>query len=750
MFAASRTRLRRRGHRNRGEIDAERTKLQYDVNREIDDVVAEMHAMLPRQQAFSIGAVYARYSTEFQHSIADQVRGIFEFAVKNKIFISREHIFFDLAVRGCKERRPGLDRVRDLLARKAVQSLLVFTTNRLFRKNYKCMKFVEEEVVERGIRCVFVKTGIDTYESNRWRLPLQVHALVDEMASTQYAENIRAAHEGLFLKKQIVTNIPFGYMGKEVDGPPTKRNRPRRQIAIDPETSPWVHKVFQWFVMDRMKLVRILERLNDEKAPLTPMSNGAYWTHTALVYLLRNPCYRGLWAYGKGKNVWQSKQDYAKRVLRDCPLREAVFEDLRLVPDEIWLKAQELMDAHPQANAGRKPKNENAVKRPRILNGLLVCKEHDGCRLKVAGAYGQHMFCPECHNLPKASRPLYSYLNRALALNLICEAVVDRMRQDTELVEKIIASCQAASEQLQRDEDGSVENQRARVERIAGNIRFILQNPGETDDDREESSRRLKLLRGERAQIAVDIAKREAVQHQPKLVPNRDEVQDLIAKLHDVLLRAASGGDPEDAGAVRRLLEVVTSGRIELEQMGERRAQRGWLRGRFRLDLIRTVLSQDGVGIHVPASKPIEIVIDFRPRLVAEQYVTQVMELHEQGMLLTAIGNRLGIDRHVVTDAIKLWNERHGLPKPPDGRTRRAVLPQRNLQPINGEPLRAEVIRLYDEGVLICEIARRVDCDRGTVRNIVDEWRRREGLPRFDGRNRRKTLPVKNQPESHA
>jgi hypothetical protein len=132
------------------------------------------------------------------------------------------------------------------------------------------------------LRCVFVKTGIDTAEDNRWRLPLQVHALVDEMASTQYAENIRAAHEGLFLKKYVISTVPFGYTGKEADGPLTKKSKPRRELAIDPDTSAWVKKIFHWFVVDRLKIARILDRLNEEQAPFTPMSNGVCWTHHSL------------------------------------------------------------------------------------------------------------------------------------------------------------------------------------------------------------------------------------------------------------------------------------------------------------------------------------------------------------------------------------------------------------------------------------------------------------------------------------
>ena len=90
-----------------------------------------------------------RYSTRFQDSIADQVRTLFEFALADRIFVPRDFVFFDAAVRGAKAHRPGLDRLRPLLERKAIDVLLVLSTNRLSRKMIRGLQFVEEEVHER-------------------------------------------------------------------------------------------------------------------------------------------------------------------------------------------------------------------------------------------------------------------------------------------------------------------------------------------------------------------------------------------------------------------------------------------------------------------------------------------------------------------------------------------------------------------------------------------------------------------------
>lgn len=605
------------------------------------------------------------------------------------------------------------------------------------------MKFVEEEVVERGLRCVFVKTNIDTAESNRWRVPLQMHAMMDEMTTSQYAENIRAAHEGLFLKGHVVGSLPYGYMGIEVEGMPTRQNKTRRKVAIDPETSVWVQKIFHWFVTDRVQNAEILRRLNDQQAPLTPHANG-YWTEGALAILLRNECYRGLFSYGKGTNVWQSNKDYSKRVLRDKPLREATFEDLRLIPNEIWFRAQEIMAAFPQNNAGRKPKDANSATRPRLLNGLLWCTEHDA-PLKVGGTYGHNMYCSKCRNVPKAKRPLYSYVNRAQALQATCQAIADVFRADDDLVAQTIAAFQRAASALQQPDSRELDKLRNRSDRLSSQIQFVLSNPGETEVDRDESNQRLKQLRTERTGILAEIARREAALQRPITIPSENEVRLLIGKLEGVLLSAAQGNEPEDVGTLRQILEIMTGGQIKLEQVGERRAYRGFLRGRFNLDLISALQNLSGLGTGTSQNEPVEVVVDYREPAIAERHMAKVKELWDSNMLITSIAEKLGIDRHDVTDAIRIWHERNGLPVPPDGRVRRASVPEKRLIPVDNTALIDEIKRHYDDGLLICEIAKKVGRERTTVRKYLDEWFRAHGIRRHDGRNRRKELPIKNR-----
>jgi hypothetical protein len=158
-----------------------------------------------------------------------------EVAHREGIFAQFEFVFFDLAVRGCKSQRDGLDGLRAVLDREAVTVLLVFGTNRLFRKTYKALQLVEEEVVGQGFRCLFAKSGIDTAGEKRWRATLHIHAVFDEMGAGMYADNIRAAQEGLFDRVLVQGTVSFGYTGKPIPGEQTRRKLPRRMLVIDPE-----------------------------------------------------------------------------------------------------------------------------------------------------------------------------------------------------------------------------------------------------------------------------------------------------------------------------------------------------------------------------------------------------------------------------------------------------------------------------------------------------------------------------------
>jgi site-specific DNA recombinase len=723
----------------RAQIARERREHQERTGREIDDLAVEYHARLPRHESQGTGAIYARYSSKFQDSITDQVRSVFEAAVARRIFIPREFVFFDSAIRGYKERRPGLDQLRLVLARKGVDVLLVFATSRLFRKTYKALQFVEEEVVERGIRCMFVTSGVDTADGDRWRMLLNLNSFTDEAVVGMHAGHVRAAQQGLFGHGLVHGSMPFGYRGRDVPGRMTKRQRPRQAYEIDPASAPWVEQAFRWFVDDRLSLGEIARRFNDEpRIPPNTRSITGQWSPRLIRYMLANARYRGWWEYGATENVWQSKKDYSLQVRRDAPLEAAQYEHLRILDDETWHRAQRLLSEGNRSAAGRKPRDGGRRQRPRLLNGLFVCPEHHQT-LYVGGAHGASMFCKTCRARPSGGRSLYSQLNRSLALRLTCQALAELIRRDEALGRSVVEACRREAAAMQEPDPAELQRLKARHEKLTGRIQFVMGDVGDTELDRREARASLGQSRRERAAVAAEIRALEGPRGRTVTVPGEGEVRDLLAQFGGILAAAARAGGEAETAKAREIVDLLTGGTIELVQRGERKAKRGWLQGRFRPRLVTGLVRElTGTNPAEDMEAPV-MTIDYREPTPCEAWSDRVKELIDRGKLLKEIAEELGITRNLAAKALARWYEGRGMAKP-DGRARLASLGREPLEPPRHVLITDTVMRMYGEGLLLHEIASRVGCDRATVAKAIANWHRLRGLATPDGRTRRKEL----------
>ena len=744
---ASRRSPRRRNVRSKSEVEREQRELLENTQREVDAIAAEFHQRLPRDEAKRIGMIYARYSTRFQSSVAAQVRAMYEIAVREGTFVPRGLVFFDLAVRGYRDNRPGLNGLRAALSAKQGHSLLVFGTSRLFRKAHRAVRFVEEEIVEKGMRCYFIQQNIDTAANKDWRLHLMIQAAIDENGTSMYAENIRAAHQGMFVRLEVVGTLALGYCGEPIEGaPPTRRGRPRCRIVIDQEEAKYVLKIFEWYVTDGKSMDEIAQLLNDDpQAPSPPKSMHGMWTHGSVRGVLANARYRGYWEYGKRQSEYQSSKDYVRQVDRDQSLQAGHFEQLRIITDKMWYGAQALL-LKERGDRGRKPKDPNRCARPKVLNGIFWCPVH-GRPLLVDGPHGGAMKCALCKAIKREVRPLYSQVPRGLALQLTLGKLAELVRGDEPLVRDTVAACRAAAEAAQQPDPERLEQLRAQVGKKTRAIQVNQRNPGETDEDQLETDRVIGELRRERTQLQAEIAQLEAARLRQADVPDEAEVRTMLADLHTVLSAAAADGPTSDPRAVRKLVEALTGGRILLYQQGERLPKRGWLQGRFRVRLLSYLVGKAGGEPGLLVDDGMEVTIDYRlPSPLdakAEQAWQWRHEAKQKGKELpyTEIAKRLGCGRSMVTKLLKHAAALHGVPYE-DGRSCRPKTrgPWKHLDKV------PEVGRMVDDGRLLSEIADELGIDRNDVTRAYNLYLKQQGRPPLDGRARRKLLERKNRP----
>ncbi|MFO0806431.1 MAG: recombinase family protein [Gemmataceae bacterium] len=720
--------------------DDDREAKRKQAWKQIQTLVAEFHGRLPREHSVAIGAAYARYSSRLQDSVVDQIRTILEDAERKKIYIPLEHIFFDVAVRGAKAKREGLDQLRVVLAKKTTQVVMFFSTNRLFRKTHRSLQFVEEEVVERNIRAVFVKSNVDTADSKRWRGLLNLYAMIDEFVITMTADHVRAAHEGLMQRRVVFGTISYGYRGDPIPGEVTRRNLPRMKLALDPVASEWVRKIFQWYVRDYLSIDQIVRRLNTSAdVPPPPKSQLGVWSHNSVRRLLGNTRYRGHWTYGVTETEWQSSKDYARQVPRKEALKSLQIEELRIVADELWLAAAAKL-AKERAKAARRKQRGDVV--PHVLDGLFHCAAHKR-PLHVAGANGRYWACPSCRGLPEEDRPLFSHLPRMLALRLTCEALAGRIREDRDLVQRVSDAARVYASGLQQPDPARIKALETKIAKAESRINFVMRNLGETEEDQAEAQFVLRELRRDRAMDRADLESLRSLAGSCIEVPTNDEIGKCMNGIAEILVAAVEGSLGEGAGRVRALIDHLTGGRIDLVQEGERKRHGGWLSGRFRIRCLRG-LTGHLLGLELSDAveeAEVEVEIHFRSEesAIPEEKIREVVSLFEDDILIKQIAQKTSLGRNTVSKILNQVFAERGQDRP-DGRTRRTELGIKHLEAPLYQRIADQVAERAQHEELFHEIAVALSVHIATVHAAWAYWHERQGLPVPDGRTRRKSL----------
>ncbi len=318
-------------------------------------------------------AIYARVSSDQQreqNTIASQRAALLDYAQAHQYTIPPEWIFQDEGYSGSVLVRPGLERLRDLIAEGAIETVLVYGPDRLSR-NYAYQVLLLEEFARYGAEVRFVNAPpADTPEQ---RLLLQFQGMIAEYERAQIAERCRRgkrhrARAGLI---NVLSSVaPYGYRY-------VKRTESAEAFyeVVESEAQV-VRQVFDLYTAQGQSIGAIVRMLNAQG--IATRTRRGPWLHTTVWGILRNPAYYGRACYGKTEPVPPTqrltrtvrlKGPYAKRSpgkRRREPEQWIEIPVPALVSQQSFELAQERLKLNKQLSARH-------TKQPSVLQGLVVC-----------------------------------------------------------------------------------------------------------------------------------------------------------------------------------------------------------------------------------------------------------------------------------------------------------------------------------------------------------------------------------------
>lgn len=228
-------------------------------------------------------AIYARVSSDRQEqedTVQSQLAELRTRALQDGLPHCEE--FTDEAYGRDNLMRPGLDRLRDLVAQGDIDRIYIQAPDRL-ASGAKLMVLVEE-FQDRGVEVIFLRGSVD--ETPEGKLLLYMQGAIAEYERTKIAERTRRGK--LYWARQgamVGGHAPYGYRFIR------RTDTERAKLEVDEFKAIVVRRMYNLLVEDHLSTRAIARRLTDEGIPTARGANQ--WQPTAVDRILKNPVYKG-------------------------------------------------------------------------------------------------------------------------------------------------------------------------------------------------------------------------------------------------------------------------------------------------------------------------------------------------------------------------------------------------------------------------------------------------------------------------
>jgi site-specific DNA recombinase len=203
-------------------------------------------------------AVYARVSSKQQAeegTIDSQLAALQQRVEQDGFRLSEELTFVDEGYSGANLIRPGLERLRDVVALKGLDRLYVHSPDRLARK-YAYQVLLVDELQRAGVEVVFLNRELS--ETPEDELLLQVQGIIAEYERAKILERSRRGkrHAAQTSQVSVLSGAPYGYhyVTKDEGGG-------QARYEVLPEEARIVRQIFEWIGLERVSIGEVCRQL---------------------------------------------------------------------------------------------------------------------------------------------------------------------------------------------------------------------------------------------------------------------------------------------------------------------------------------------------------------------------------------------------------------------------------------------------------------------------------------------------------
>ncbi len=272
---------------------------------------------MPETNSLSIGALYIRVSTESQEELSPdaQKRLLLDYAKKNNILISGEHIFQDDGISGRKaEKRPAFQQMIALAKEKEkpFNVILVWKYSRFARNQ-------EESIVYKSL---LRKNGVEVISISEPLIDGVFGSLIeriiewmDEYYSIRLSGEVFRGMSEAALRGRYLAKPPLGY----------RIERPKEPPVIVPEEAEIVRLIFDLYVKEGKSMFAIAKHLN---ALGFQTSHRKPFEKRSVEYILQNPSYAGTLRWNRTENESNRIKDKSEWILTEGNFPAIISKEL--------------------------------------------------------------------------------------------------------------------------------------------------------------------------------------------------------------------------------------------------------------------------------------------------------------------------------------------------------------------------------------------------------------------------------------